>query len=157
MVNCRSELGFDGQEAQDAYPQPPPEPGVRIHMKNFRRLVHYPVSANRFRSVVVFDQFKAESDTFDAVVEPGPYYLGNVGLIDDDANCYIFSKHRLPHMNVSMHEKPIIATPIVYYKHPEYRLPNTVFFIINITPHRGMGHQESDAPILSNCKDSQST
>jgi hypothetical protein len=112
MVNCRSELGFDGQEAQDAYPQPPPEPGVRIQMKNFRRPVHYPVSANRFRSVVVFDQFKAESDTFDALVEPGPYSLGNVGLIDDDANCHIFSKHRLPHMNVSMHEKPIIATPI---------------------------------------------
>jgi hypothetical protein len=42
-------------------------------------------------------------------------------------------------------------------KHPEYRLPNTGFFIINITPHWGMGHQESDAPILSNCKDSQST
>jgi hypothetical protein len=115
MVNCRSELGFDGQEAQDAYPQPPPEPGVRIQMKNFRRPVHYPVSANRFRSVVVFDQFKAESDTFDAVVEPGSYSLGNVGLIDDGANCHIFSKHRLPHMNVSMHEKPIIATPIVCY------------------------------------------
>jgi hypothetical protein len=84
-------------------------------MKNFRRPVHYPVSANRFRSVVVFDQFKAESDTFDAVVEPGPYSLGNVGLIDDGANCHIFLKHRLPHMNVSMHEKPIIATPIVCY------------------------------------------
>ena len=87
MVNCRSEPGFDGLEAQDADPQPPIEPGIRIHVKNFRRPVHYPVPANRFRSVVVFDQFKAGSDTFDAVVEPGPHSLGNVGLIDDDANC----------------------------------------------------------------------
>ena len=41
------------------------------------------------------------------------------------------------------------SSAVFCYKHPEYRLPNTGFFTINITPHRGMGHQESDAPILS--------
>jgi hypothetical protein len=42
-----------------------------------------------------------------------------------------------------------MGTPLFCYKHPEYRLLNTGFFIINITPHGGMGHQESDTPILS--------
>ena len=46
-------------------------------------------------------------------------------------------------------DKPVMASPLACYKHPEYRLPNTGFFTINIPPHRGMGHQESDAPILS--------
>jgi hypothetical protein len=43
----------------------------------------------------------------------------------------------------------VLLTVTSCYKHPEYRLPNTGFFTINIPPHRGMGHQESDAPILS--------
>jgi hypothetical protein len=34
------------------------------------------------------------------------------------------------------------------YKHPEYRLPNTVFFIINITPHRGDGALLTGVPRL---------
>jgi hypothetical protein len=39
--------------------------------------------------------------------------------------------------------------PSVYStKHPEYRLPNTGFFIINITPHRGDGALLTGAPRL---------
>jgi len=45
-------------------------------------------------------------------------------------------------------EKDIWQGATTCYKHPEYRLPNTVFFIINITPHRGDGALLTGVPRL---------
>ena len=45
-------------------------------------------------------------------------------------------------------DKPIMASLLACYKNPEYRLPNTGFFIINITPHKGDGALLTGAPRL---------
>ena len=61
----------------------------------------------------------------------------------------VMSKQRIQlFWHQKLPDKSIMATPLVCYKHPEYRLPNTVFFIINITPHRGDGALLTGVPRL---------